>query len=133
VPKGWLLVLCVALLAWRPLDFALELPMTIGSLGMRGIAGVVELLFHGTAAAVAVAAVRAIRGALPAWPVLARFALVLSALATVQSLNWSVLPHQTTPGAKFPLTILAIVHAAGWLVYLQYYARREAPSVQHQP
>jgi hypothetical protein len=120
------------LLVWRPLDFAQELPMTIGSLGMRGIVGLAELVFHGAAAAVAVAAVRAIWSAMPAWMVLARFALVLSALATVQSLNWSMLPHQTTPGAKFPLTILAIVHAAVWLVYLQYYSRREAPGVKHQ-
>jgi hypothetical protein len=117
--RGWVLVLCAALLLWRPLDFALELPMAAPSLGMRGAAGVLELVFHGAVAALAVAAVRALWSGVPGAPLLAGAALVASAAATVQSLYWSVLPHQTVPGDELPLAAVAVAHAAAWLVYLR--------------
>ena len=115
----WLL--CATLLLWRPLDFAFEFPTTLSSLGVRGAAGVLELLFHGAVAALAVAAARALSNALPSGPLLARVALVASAAASVQSFYWSVLPHQTVPGDRLPLAILSVVVAALWLGYLRRY------------
>ena len=88
-------------------------------MGQRGAAGVIELLFHGAVAALAVAAVRALSNAMPSGPLLARAALAASAVATIQSHYWSVLPHQTMPGDKLPLAILGVVVAGGWLVYLR--------------
>jgi hypothetical protein len=117
--RGWVLVLCAALLFWRPLDFVMELPLVLPSLGMRGAAGAVELVFHGAVAALAVGAVQALWTAAPAGPMLAGAAVSLSALASVQSLYWSVLPHQTAPGDELPLAALSIAHAAIWLVYLR--------------
>jgi hypothetical protein len=111
--------LCATLLLWRPLDFVIELPSTLPSLGQRGAAGVVELLFHGGVAALAVAAVRALANALPSALLLARAALVSSAAATVQSFYWSVLPHQTMPGDRLPLATLGVVVAGAWLIYLR--------------
>jgi hypothetical protein len=107
------------LLLWRPLDFLVELLSTLPSLGMRGVAGALELLFHGSVAALAAAAVRALSNAMPAGLLLARAALVASAVATVQSQYWSVLPHQTMPGDKVLLAIVSVVVAAGWLIYLR--------------
>ena len=52
--RGVRWLLCATLLVWRPLDFAIELPSTLSSLGLRGVPGVVELLFHGAVAALAV-------------------------------------------------------------------------------
>ncbi len=72
--RCWLL--CATLLVWRPLDFAIEFSTTLPSLGQRGVAGIVELLFHGAVAALAVAAVRALSNALPSGLLLARAALV---------------------------------------------------------
>ena len=114
-----MLLLCATLLAWRPLDFAIEFLSTLPSLGQRGAAGIVEVLFHGGVAALAVAAVRALSNAMPSGLLLSRAALVLSAAATIQSFYWSVLPHQTMPGDKLPLSILGVVVAGGWLVYLR--------------
>ena len=119
MPRVWLLLLCATLLVWRPLGFATEFLSTLPSLGQRGAAGVVEILVHGAVAALAVAAVRALSNAMPSGLLLARVALVASATATVQSLYWSVLPHQTMPGDKMPLAILGGVVAGGWLVYLR--------------
>jgi hypothetical protein len=119
MPRVWRLLLCATLLVWRPLDFAIEAPSTLSSMGQRGAAGVIELLFHGAVAALAVAAVRALSNAMPSGLLLARAALVASAAATIQSFYWSVLPHQTTPGDKLPLAILGVVVAGGWLVHLR--------------
>ena len=117
--RGWLLLLCATLLLWRPLDFAFELPSTLSSLGHRGVVAVVELLFHGAVAAVAVAAARALWDRRPAAALLTRVALVLSAIATWQSLYWSMLPHQTVPSDRFPLAAFATCVATAWLIYLQ--------------
>jgi zinc transporter ZupT len=92
--------------------------MTLPSLGMRGWTGGLELAFHGIVAALAVAAVRALSNGMPAAPLLAAAALMASAAATVQSLYWSVLPHQTVPGDELPFASAAVAHAAIWLVYL---------------
>ncbi len=119
MPRGWLLLLCATLLVWRPLDFAIEFPSTLSSLGLRGVPGAIELLFHGAVAALAVAAVRALSNAMPSGLLLARAALVGSAVATVQSFYWSVLPHQTMPGDKLPLATLGVVVAGAWIVYLR--------------
>lgn len=119
MPRGWLLVLCAVLLLWRPLDFAMELPLTLPSLGMRGIAGGAELLFHGAVAVLAIAAVRALAGALPIGPTLAAAALVASAGASIQSLFWSALPTEVVPGSELPLAALSTVHALAWLFYLK--------------
>ena len=117
--RVWQLLLCATLLFWRPLDFAIEFLSTLPSLGQRGVAGVVEVLVHGAVAALAMAAVRALSNALPSGLLLARAALIASAAVTIQSFYWSVLPHQTMPGDKLPLSILGVLVAGGWLVYLR--------------
>lgn len=119
MPRSLVLLLCATLLAWRPLDFAIEFPSALPSLGQRGAAGVIEVIVHGAVAALAVAAVRAISNALPSALLLTRTALVAAAAATVQSFYWSVLPHQTMPGDKLPLAVLGVIVASGWLLYLR--------------
>ena len=117
--RGVRWLLCATLLVWRPLDFAIELPSTLSSLGLRGVPGVVELLFHGAVAALAVAAVRALSNEMPSGRLLVRAALVGSAVATVQSFYWSVLPHQTMPGDRLPLATMGVGVAGIWLAYLR--------------
>jgi hypothetical protein len=118
MPAAVRLLLCVVLLAWWPVGFATELSVTLPSLGMRGAPGAIELIAHAAVAALSVAACRAVWNATPAARTLAASALAVSALASVQSLYWSVLPHQTKPGDELPLAILAVAHAGAWLVYL---------------
>jgi hypothetical protein len=125
--RGWLLtILCAVLLLWRPLDFVFELSQSLPSMGMRGAAGALELVFHALVAAVSVAAARALWNVAPAGPLLAAIALVASAAATVQTLYWTALPHQTIPGTEALLSALATGHAAIWLVYLKLSRRVRA-------
>jgi hypothetical protein len=114
-----IVLLCAALLLWRPLDFAFELPTALPSLRMRGPLGIVELLWHGAVAASAVAGAQALWTESPAGTRLAAIAVTLSAAASVQSLYWSVLPHQTMPGDERILATLSVAHAMFWLVYLR--------------
>ena len=116
--RVWLVVLCGALLLWRPLDYLVELPQSLPSLGMRGVPGAIELLVHGIVAAAAVAAAQALWNEGPSGPMLAAVALTGSAAATVQSLYWTALPRQTVPGTERVIAALAIGHAALWLLYL---------------
>ena len=124
MPRGWFLLLCATLLLWRPLDFAIELPSTLPSIGQRGVPAAIELLIHGLVAALAVAAIRALSGETPAGLFLARAALVASAAASVQSHYWSVLPHQTMPGDRLPLAGLSIAVAVAWLLCLRRFQPR---------
>jgi hypothetical protein len=117
-PRGWLLLLCAFLLVWRPWTFAVELAGVLPSLGLRGPLAVAELVAHGAAAACAVAGGWALWTSSPHRLVLARAGVITSAIVSVQSLYWSVLPSQTRPGDELPLALLAVVHAAIWLVYL---------------
>jgi hypothetical protein len=112
------------LLLWRPVNFAFEFPSALPSIGQRGLAGAVELFLHGVVAALAVAAVWALSAGMPSARGLSAVALVASALATVQSHYWSVLPHQTMPGDRLLLVALPGVVAVAWLVYL---SRSPAP------
>lgn len=116
--RVWIVLLSAILAVWYPLGFAAELARTLPSIGMRGPAAVVELLAHGAVTALCVAAGWSLWNRRPHGPALARVALVGTALTVVQTLYWSVLPHQTMPGDELPLAALAVAHSAAWLVYL---------------
>lgn len=119
MPRGWLLVLCAFLVAWEPLRIASEFQASIGTIGARGPWASAELLAHAAVAALCVASGWALWNLSPAGPRLAMYALPASAAASVQSLYWSMLPHQTSPGEPLPLSILAIVNAVAWMAYLK--------------
>ena len=119
MPRGWLLLLCAFLFVWEPLRFAGDLSGSIGTLGMRGTPGIVELAAHAASAMVAAAAAWALLIRNPRAPMLASIAVAASAMVTVQSLYWSYLPGNAVPGEPLPLSVVAIAHAAGWIAYLR--------------
>lgn len=117
--RGWLPLLCGYLAVWQPLTQASEVSATLGTLGIRGAAGVFELTVHAAIRAFAVAAGWGLWTENPKAPVFAEIALAACAVASVQSLYWTRLPSNTMPGDRLPLAIVAIAHAAGWIVYLR--------------
>jgi hypothetical protein len=118
-PHGWLLALCAFLFVWEPRKLAGEVGASLGTIAMRGPSAVVELLVHAAVAAVAVAAAWALWIGNPRAPAIAVAALAASAVTAVQSLYWSSLPGHTMPGDQLPLALVAVAHAAGWIVYLR--------------
>jgi hypothetical protein len=119
MPRGWLSLLCLYLFVWEPLRFAGDVSRSMGTFAMRGLPGGLELAGHGAIAAMAVAAAWGLWSRNPGAPMLASIAVAGSALASVQSLNWSYLPGNTVPGESLPLSVVAIAHAAGWMTYLR--------------
>jgi hypothetical protein len=117
-------VLAVLLFVWEPMRVATELLTSMPTLGMRGPIAIAELAAHAVAAAIAVAAGRALWTGAPHGPSLAIAALVASTAVSLQSLYASALPQQTSPGQHLPFAILAVIYAAGWIAYL----RRTRPS-----
>ncbi len=118
-PRGWLLVLCLFLFVWEPLRFAGDLTGSIGTMGMRGVPGGIELAVHAAVAMIAVAAGWGLWIRNPHSPVLAAIAVGASAAVTIQSLYWSRLPGNAVPGERLPLALMALAHAAGWMAYLR--------------
>jgi hypothetical protein len=114
----WLLLLCVVLMIWQPLSFAVEASSSLGTLGMRGAAGALELVLHGAVAALSVAAGWALWQSSPGGPKLARIAVVANAIIGVQSLYATALPSNVFPSDRLPLAVLNVIAAALWLTYL---------------
>ena len=122
----WLLLLCAVLMVWQPLSFAVEASSSLGTLGMRGAFGTVELLVHGTVAALSMAAGWGLWQSSPGGPKLARVAIVAAALVSVQSLYATALPSNVFPSDRLPLAVPNVIAAAGWLAYLRRSSRIRA-------
>jgi hypothetical protein len=118
-PRGWLLLLCVFLLSWEPLKLAGEFSAAAGTFSMRGPLAPVELTAHAAVAMLSVAAGWGLWIGNPRAPRFAAGAVAGSAIVTVQSLYWSVLPGNVMPGDRLPLALVALAHAAAWLAYLR--------------
>jgi hypothetical protein len=119
MPRGWLLLLCIILLVWQPLSFAVEAAGTLPTLGVRGLQAIVEIAAHGIVAALSFAAGWALWQASPAGPRLAVVVLVACAVTGVQSLYWTVLPSNVFPGDRLALASVIVLHSAAWIVYLR--------------
>ena len=119
-------LLCFILFVWAPWNFSLELGETLPSIAMRGPLAIAELAAHFAVTALAVAAGWSLWHSRPHGAMLARAAVIGLAIVSVQSLYWTVLPRQTSPGTELPLASLATAHAAIWLLYLHRSARIRA-------
>jgi hypothetical protein len=113
------LLLCGYLLVWVPLGYAVELLGVWPSLGMRGAPAALELTVHGLAAMLSATAGWMILSRAAAGSRLAVAAVVLNALASFQSLFWTVLPRNVAPGGAWPSAALALGGAVFWLVVIR--------------
>lgn len=124
MPRALALLLCAYLLVWVPANFAGELFSSMSSIGRRGPLAVGELTFHGAVAALCATAGWTVRVRAPAAMPAAALAVIVSSIATTQSLYWTVLPRQTAPGERAPLAALVAAHAVFWLVVMRRYRDR---------
>ena len=115
---GWLLVLVLLLLVWRPIESALVAASALAALSVRGpslplaLVALTIVTSCGIAAGIALAARRG-----PA-VTMAAAALVLSAAMDLVTYLSSYLPSNRMPGdAPFYVAASAIYHGA-WLAYL---------------
>ena len=109
----------VLLLAWEPLNFAIEALTVIPTIAYRGWAAGVELVFHALVAAVAAAGGLALLNRTASATRLATVAIVLSVGRTIQATWWTALPSATVPGSEPFIAIIAILTAAICLAVLR--------------
>lgn len=126
--RGWWLLLAVFLMVWEPMRIAAEFASAAGTLGVRGPLAIAELLAHALVAVACVAAGWALWNGNPAGATLAQYAVAASAAVSVQSLYWSMLPHQTVPGERLPFATLALAHATVWIVFLKRWREPGTPN-----
>jgi hypothetical protein len=115
----WPLLLCAYLVAWIPLNFAVELTSVLPSLAMRGTAAALEIGLHALVTLIcAIAGVMVWTGAPPALP-FAAIAVAAAGAVTLQSLFWTSLPRALAPGERLPLAALTIGYTVFWLVWIR--------------
>jgi hypothetical protein len=111
-------VLGAFLMFWEPLHFAAEALGVLPTIVYRGALAIGELMLHGIVAALSAAAGLALFNGSPDGRRLARFAILAVAARPIQSLYFSVLPNNTTPGAEPVYAAVAVILAGIGLVVL---------------
>jgi hypothetical protein len=116
---GWLLVLCLILAVWNPASLAMRLAARVMNLSSQTTLSLWFLAARLMITSVGVAAGRALWLRRPRAVLLAKIALVLSAIEAVVRLSARVGLTEAPPGTRFPLALFVILHNAAWYLYLQ--------------
>ena len=115
---GWLILLCLLLLVWRPFNLAMTTAGSLGSLTFRGlpmaVVVVAQLLVAGIGVSAGLALMNGRRGA----PKFAKLALVLSAGMDLFVYSTSFLPNRRMPGTTPVFVAASLAYHAFWIVYL---------------
>jgi Protein of unknown function (DUF2569) len=115
---GWLLVLCLLLLIWRPVSSALAGSQALSLLSVRGpslavaLAALTLVTAFGVAAGIALLARRgpAVRMAIAA--------LLLSAALDLTIYTSPYFPSNRMPGDEFLYVAVSLIYHGAWLTYL---------------
>ena len=128
-PTGWLLILCLVLCVWEPLNLALSAssginPITLGQTGRA-----VFLAFRIVVAGIGVAAGIAIWNGRSHGLTLAKTAFGLSAASALIQYAW--FPGNVPPDLRLPLALLFVAINAAWYAYVSRI--RSAPGAASDP
>jgi hypothetical protein len=115
-PTGWLLLLCLLLCVWEPLNLALSASSAISAITVGQTGRGAFLAFRLLVAGIGVAAGIAIWNGRMHGLTLAKLALGLAALSAIIRFAW--FPGNVPPGLRLPLALLSVAFNAAWYVYL---------------
>jgi hypothetical protein len=104
---------------WEPLVFASASAATGRSLEFRGAIAIIELAASGAIAVLSVAGSWSLLNGAPHGVPVARIALVATTLRELLALYWTRLPSNAAPGTRGLYSVMMVVHAVAWLVYLK--------------
>ena len=116
MPRGHLLLLCVLLCVWEPVNLALAASGDLGELATDSIGRTAFLVCRLLVAASGIAAGIALWYQRPHAVALAKAALTLSAVSAVIRFGW--FPGNTPPGLRLPTALVFIGYNAAWFPYL---------------
>jgi hypothetical protein len=115
---GWLVVLCVLLMAWQPISLGLLASSVLDDLALRGLPLALVLLLRVVVTAFGIAAGLALLGRRPAAPALAKASLVASAATDTFVYLTPYFPSNRMPGETPYYVAVALAYYAIWLAYL---------------
>ncbi len=125
---GWLLVLCVLLLAWQPISFALVASsvLGLGRIASRGAPLVIVLAARVVAVGFGIAAGLALLARQPGAVPLAKLSLALTAALDAFVYLTPYFPTNLPPGDAAMYAAASVLYAAVWIVYLTRSTRARA-------
>jgi hypothetical protein len=129
VGRRWpLLILCMLLVIWEPLSFALFASSMLTRLITRGAGAVVLLGLRLAIVSVGVAAGLSLWNERPGALMLARVAIALSVVGLLITASTSALPDNRPPGTALPTTVALVAYNAAWFAYLTWAAHTSRQS-----
>jgi hypothetical protein len=115
---GWLLVLCILLIGWQPIELGLVASSALDELAIRGLPLAVLLTARLVVAGLGIAAGLALLGRMPAAVSIAKLSLIVSLGADLFVYATPYWPASRVPGDA-PLYVAASLTYYGlWLAYL---------------
>lgn len=115
---GWLLVLCVLLLIWQPLNIGISVSRPLSSLAIRGPSLATVLLIRLLVAGLGIGAGLALLGRRPAAVALTRLSLAVSAATDAFVYLTPYVPNNRAPGETPFIAVALITYYTLWLAYL---------------
>jgi hypothetical protein len=115
---GWLALLCVLLLVWRPLNLALTTAGSLGSLTFRGLPMALVVVAQLLVAALGVSAGLALMNRRRGAPTFSIWALGLSAGMDLFVYSTSFLPNRRLPGSTPAFIAASLLYHGVWIAYL---------------
>jgi hypothetical protein len=115
---GWLRVLCLVLLWWQPLSFALVAAGQLDAVGLSGVPAVLVLVGRLLFVGLGIAAGLALLSRRPAAVALAKASLAASAGMDTFVYTTSYFPSNRAPGEGPIWAAASILWYGGWFVYL---------------
>ncbi|HEX3703693.1 MAG TPA: DUF2569 family protein [Vicinamibacterales bacterium] len=120
---GWLIVLCVLLIAWQPISLGLVASSVLDDLALRGLPLALVLLLRVVVTALGIAAGLALLGRRPGAPALAKASLLASAATDTFVYLTPYFPSNRMPGETPYYVAVALAYYAVWLAYLVWSKR----------
>jgi hypothetical protein len=115
---GWLLLLCLLLTVWGPVQLAYTIPMAFAALPVRGPVLGVLIAVRIALTAFGVAAGMALYARKPAGVAMARASIVGTAAMDLFRYHSTYYPSNRMPGDEWIDTAISLIYAALWLMYL---------------
>jgi hypothetical protein len=115
---GWLLVLCLLLIVWQPLNLAAAVTSMLPAIAIRGPSALAALVARVAVSGLSVAAGIALFGGRPAAIPLARVSLTASAAMDVVLILTPYFPNNRVPGDEPLYVAAALAYYGVWMAYL---------------
>ena len=116
--RGWLLVLCVLLLVWQPVNLSLTTAGRLESLSLRGPGFALVLVARLFAAALGIAAGLSLFQRKPGAVTIAKTSLVFSAAVDVLIYATPWYPSNRPPGDAGLILLVSLAYYGLWYAYL---------------